>query len=120
MTNYLKNIIFYFLLLLFFAGANAQTARKDTIKYPINSKNSGGLLMKNGITYQPVYDPIYDVYLLYPKSGDLILGEPVFLTPEQYSNLITQQGINQFYRRNTRAQDDYYRKLEKDKENSKD
>lgn len=120
MQRYIVKIPVYILLICSLAfRVSGQESKKDSIRYPVSPKKSGGLVLKSGISYQPIYDPVYDVYLLYPKSGELYVADPVYLTPDQYANLVMQQGIKQFYQKNTRAQDDFQRKLDKEKEEEK-
>ena len=89
--------------------ANAQEPEPtDTLPFPFETE-TGGLYLDNQITYEVVYDPVNNQYVLWPKVGNIIVSEPIYLSSQEYLDLILNQNINSYYREKSRAYDNLYR-----------
>ena len=96
-------------ILLNFGLAHGQeTDESDTLVYPMGTQ-SGGLFLDNQITYEVIYDPLKDQYVLYPKVGDILVGEPIFLSSQDYIDILLKRNIDSYYREKSRAYDEAYR-----------
>lgn len=96
-------------LLLIIGIANAQEPEEsDTLVYPFNNQ-SGGLYLDNQIQYDIIYDPVRDQYVLWPKIGDIIVGEPIYLSSQDYLDIILNREIDAYYREKSQAYDQMYR-----------
>ena len=65
----------------------------------------GRLRMQNpeSIVSKYVYDPQLKMYIYSEKVGDFDIGYPIILTPEQYYNLVEQQGIKDYFKEKSDA-----------------
>lgn len=91
------------------ATASAQEdVENDSLIYPFEHQ-SGGLYLNNQIEYEVVYDPVKDQYALWPKIGDIIVGEPIFMSSSDYFDLILRRNMDSYYRNKSRAIDEMYR-----------
>lgn len=89
--------------------ANAQDpVESDTLKFPFNNE-TGGLYLDNQINYEVVYDPINNQYILWPKIGGITVSEPIYLSSQEYLDLILNQDINNYYKDKSREYDKLYR-----------
>lgn len=105
----MKSFLPIIVLLLSFGIANGQEPdESDTLKYPIGNQ-TGGLFLDNQIQYEVIYDPIKDQYVLYPKVGDIIVGQPIYLSSQDYMEIILKRNIDSYYREKSRAYDEMYR-----------
>src|SRR5690554_543278 len=98
--------VLFFLFAL--STAYGQEEESDTLKYPFDNQ-SGGLYLDNQIHYEIVYDPIKDQYVLWPKIGDIIVGDPIFISSADYLDLILKRNIDTYYKEKSRAFDEMYR-----------
>lgn len=109
LTVVIRNILTIFIFSLFAGLVNAQEdENSDSLVYPFNQQ-SGGLYLDNQIVYDVVYDPVNDQYVLWPKIGDLIVGEPIYMSSKDYFDLILRRNMDSYYRNKTRALDQMYR-----------
>lgn len=107
----MRGLIRLFSVLLFLitlSAAYGQEEESDTLKYPFDNQ-SGGLYLDNQIQYEIVYDPIKDQYVLWPKIGDIIVGDPIFISSADYLDLILKRNIDTYYKEKSRAFDEMYR-----------
>lgn len=104
----MKRLFPIFLLIIFIGTAHAQENDSDTLKYPFQGQ-SGGLFLDNQIQYDVSYDPSSDQYILIPKIGDLIVGEPIYLSSEDYLDILLKRNMDDYYREKSRTYDDMYR-----------
>jgi len=97
------------ILLLIVGIANAQEPEdSDTLVYPFTNQE-GGLYLDDQVNYEIIYNPVRDQYVLWPKIGDIIVGEPIYLSSQEYLDIILQRDINSYYRDKSRAYDEMYR-----------
>lgn len=60
--------------------------------------------------YEAFYDPASNKYLLYPKIGNLVVGTPIAMEPEEYSKyMLTNQLVN-YYKEKSEQKSLIYRK----------
>lgn len=105
----MKSLFPIILLLLMIGKANAQDPEEsDTLKFPFNTE-TGGLFLDNQINYEVVYDPINNQYVLWPKIGGITVSEPIYLSSQEYLDLILNQDINNYYKDKSREYDKLYR-----------
>lgn len=99
--------VFLFLLLLGLVRAQ-EVNPSDTLKFPF-SHETGGLYLDNQITYEVVYDPLKNQYVLWPKIGNIIVSDPIYLSSQDYLDLILKQNIDSYYKEKSRSFDQAYR-----------
>lgn len=105
----LRSLLPVFLLLIFIGTTYGQEdGESDTLKYPFDTQ-SGGLYLDNQIEYDITYDASKDQYVLWPKIGDIIVGEPIFISSQDYLDIILNRNIDSYYRDKSRAYDEMYR-----------
>ncbi|MEO1010122.1 MAG: cell surface protein SprA [Bacteroidota bacterium] len=65
----------------------------------------GKLVMPNpeSITSKYIYDPKLDHYIYNESIGDFDIGYPLILTPEQYMELVRQEGIKAYFKEKSDA-----------------
>ncbi|MGB7394975.1 MAG: cell surface protein SprA [Pricia sp.] len=65
----------------------------------------GRLKMENpeSIVSKYIYDPKLDMYVYSEKVGDFDIGYPIILTPEQYLELVRQEGIKDYFKEKSDA-----------------
>src|SRR5690606_16016428 len=104
----MKSLFPIFFLFVFIGIGYGQEDGSDTLKYPFTNQN-GGLFLDGQIKYDVVYDPLKDQYVLWPKIGDIVGGEPIFMKSQDYLDLLLNKDIQAYYREKSRAYDEMYR-----------
>lgn len=105
----LRRLFPIFLLFIFIGTAYGQEDEgSDTLVYPFDSQ-SGGLYLGSQIEYDITYDAAKDQYVLWPKVGEIIVGEPIYISSKDYLDLILSRNIDSYYRDKSRAYDEAYR-----------
>lgn len=61
----------------------------------VENKN---LSLPNPTRYEAFYDIKSGMYYLYPKIGNLVVGSPLYMTPEQYSLYLQNQQARAYFR----------------------
>lgn len=97
-----------FLLLIIGTAYGQEPEESDTLKYPFNNQE-GGLYLDDQITYDIIYDPVRDMYVLWPKIGEIQVGQPIYLSSQDYLDIILNRDIDSYYRNKSRAYDEMYR-----------
>ena len=82
----------------------------DSLQYPFTSQN-GGLYLNTPVQYSAEYDPLSGMYILRQNVGNLTFGEPVYLTQDEYFNLLLSQNMEQYYREKSQALDSQFRNI---------
>ncbi|MDO4763659.1 MAG: cell surface protein SprA [Flavobacteriaceae bacterium] len=54
--------------------------------------------LPNPTKYEAFYDVKSGMYILYPKIGNLVVGSPFSMTPEQYSQYLQNQKVKEYFR----------------------
>ena len=80
----------------------------DSLQYPFTSQN-GGLYLNTPVQYSAVYDPVSGMYVLRQSVGNLTFGEPVYLTQEEYFDVLLSQNMESYYREKSQALDSQFR-----------
>jgi len=75
--------------------------------------------LENPIKYEAYYDYTTGSYILYPKVNGVIVGTPIMMTAEEYTQYILQGKLSDYYREKSRTQDDIARDI-RDKKTSVD
>src|SRR5690606_35801373 len=96
-----------FLLLIIGMANGQEPVESDTLKFPFNTE-TGGLYLDNQINYEVVYDPINNQYVLWPKIGGITVSEQIYLSSQEYLDLILNQDINGYYKDRSREYDRLY------------
>jgi len=101
------------LLFLFGGLANAQVPEEEeeedsTLIWPFTNE-TGGLYLSNQINYEVTYDPVGNQYIIWPKIGDITVGEPIYLSSQAYLDLILKRNVDSYFREKSRAFDEMYR-----------
>ncbi|PIE50029.1 MAG: cell surface protein SprA [Flavobacteriales bacterium] len=105
-----------FILALGFCGLlNAQEVENDSGEEGIEVKEDYSL--PNPTSYEGVYDVETEMYYVYPKIGNLVVGEPIVMTVAEYQLFRMKQSARDYYREKSKA---YSALFAKDKSKRKD
>ena len=110
----LKSSFKLFLLCILFVSAikvsyAQQTGRGNDSQQKVDSVKTGFALGKlifdnpDSIVSKYIYDPKLDWYVYNESVGDFNIGYPVILTPEQYFELVRQEGIKDYFKEKSDA-----------------
>ena len=80
---------------LFFLSLFSDNVWAQTEKEMIENKE---FTIPNPTRYEAFYDIKTGMYYLYPKIGNLVVGEPLTMTPLQYSQYLQNKNIREFFR----------------------
>jgi len=86
-----------------------ETEEADETEQEVDSVKTGFDLgrLKIGnpesITSKYIYDPKLDAYIYSEKVGDFDIGYPIILTPEQYLELVRQEGMKDYFKEKSDA-----------------
>ena len=67
-------------------------AQQETSSEMIENKE---FLLPNPTRYEAFYDIKAGVYYLYPKIGNLVVGSPMVMKPEEYSIYLQNQQVKE-------------------------
>ena len=83
-------------------GGNDSQQKVDSVK---TGFALGKLILDNpdSIVSKYIYDPKLDWYVYNESVGDFNIGYPVILTPEQYFELVRQEGIKDYFKEKSDA-----------------
>ena len=70
-------------------------AQQETSSEMIENKE---FLLPNPTRYEAFYDIKAGVYYLYPKIGNLVVGSPMVMKPEEYSIYLQNQQVKEYFR----------------------
>lgn len=104
-----KNIFLFRLvtLLFLFLGlikSYSQNLPEDSVSIRKNYS------LPNPLRYEAFYDIQSNTYFLYPKIGNLVTGNPVLMTPEEYSAYIKTNQLRSYFEEKSAKNDLIYRK----------
>ena len=80
---------------LFFLSLFSDNVWAQTEKETIENKE---FTIPNPTRYEAFYDIKTGRYYLYPKIGNLVVGEPLTMTPLQYSQYLQDKNIREYFR----------------------
>ena len=80
---------------LFFLSLFSDNVWAQTEEQTIENKE---FTIPNPTRYEAFYDIKTGMYYLYPKIGNLVVGEPLTMTPLQYSQYLQNKNIREFFR----------------------
>lgn len=103
----IRNILPILIFSLFVSVVHAQEGDPE-LQFPFENQ-SGGLYLEDQITYEVIYDPAKDQYVLWPKIGDILVGDPIYMSSKDYLDLLLKRNIDSYYREKSRAYDEMYR-----------
>ena len=86
-----------------FAGLSAQEKPSDST---IIKKDFS---LANPIRYEAYYDVASGMYYVYPKVGNLVIGEPIAMTSEEYHRYIMSNALGSYYKEKSNNQSLTYR-----------
>ncbi|MDT7829521.1 cell surface protein SprA [Pricia sp. S334] len=83
-------------------GQEVDSVQVDSVK---TGFSLGRLKMENpeSIVSKYIYDEKLDMYVYSEKVGDFDIGYPIILTPEQYFELVRQEGIKEYFKEKSDA-----------------
>ncbi|CAM4277613.1 cell surface protein SprA [Zobellia roscoffensis] len=102
-------LLFLFLLVSSGISYAQETENEDREEQEVDSVKTGfslgKLKMENpeSIVSKYDYDPNLNMYIYSEKVGDFDIGYPVILTPEQYYELVRQEGIKDYFKEKSDA-----------------
>ncbi|MEB3076187.1 cell surface protein SprA [Capnocytophaga gingivalis] len=103
---FIKLFFFFFILHAFEVSAQekdtAQEKAKDTIK---TSRSLRRLLLKDSdrISRKYKYNATLDKYVYSEKVGEYDISTPIFLTPQEYENLVIRERMGLYFREKSKA-----------------
>ena len=86
------------------------SAQTDSLQYPFSNQN-GGLYLNTPVEYIAEFDPVTGMYVLQPSVGGINYGAPVYLTQDQYFDLLLSQNMESYYREKSQALDSQFRSI---------
>ena len=82
------------------------TIKKDTVpalKYNFKANQKGSLFLNNPSTYSVVYDKKLNKYIIVEMLGDFKIGNPIFMTPEEYQKYRLKKDIKDYFKEKNNA-----------------
>lgn len=70
------------------------------------SDQDQSLKLEDPINYEAYYDYKTGGYILYPKVGGVVVGTPITMTSDEYTQYVIQKKLDDFYKDRTRQQDE--------------
>lgn len=105
-----QRILLYFLSLFSYFGftLGSKVAAQQTPSDSIEVRKDFSL--SDPQYYDAYYDPGSNMYLLYPKIGNMVTGTPIAMTPEEYSKYQLSNELTRYYREKSEQNSLVYRK----------
>lgn len=75
----------------------------------VSAQENEGLILDNPVQYQTTYDPVTDTYILQQSLGDMVFGDPIILSQEEFMNLLLSQSTDDYFKEKSQALDSQYR-----------
>ncbi|MGM5631016.1 cell surface protein SprA [Apibacter raozihei] len=94
----MRKIYCCLLFLFIIIGNNSLLAQENT--------DEQGLSLDDPVKYEAYYDYKAGNYILYPKVGGVVVGTPVTMTPDEYTQYVMQQKSKEYYREKNRLQEE--------------
>lgn len=108
--------VFFLLMLGSFILVNAQEVPEDSGETGIDIKKDYKL--PDPTSYEGVYDIDTNMYFVYPKIGNIIVGEPMVMTVQDYQLFKIKESAREYYRQKSEAYSSLFMKS-KDKKKGK-
>ncbi|WP_255402316.1 cell surface protein SprA [Tenacibaculum sp. SG-28] len=86
----------------------SQIVKKDTViplKYNFKYNQQGSLFLNNPSEYTVYYDEVLKKFVLLEKIGDYTIGNPIFMTMEEYEKFRLNQDIKSYFKEKLDATD---------------
>jgi len=102
LRSYGSRLIFF--LCAFYIAMDASIAQEDTTTQEVDSVKTGAALGKlilenpESIVSKYTYDPKIDRYVYTQSIGEFNVTYPLFLTPEEYLELVRKEGIKSYFK----------------------
>ncbi|MGI9551229.1 MAG: cell surface protein SprA, partial [Aurantibacter sp.] len=96
-------------IILMLVGSASFAQETDDAEQEVDSVKTGFDLGKlklgnpQSIVSKYIYDPKLNAYIYSEKVGDFDIGYPIILTPEQYMELVRQEGIKDYFKEKSDA-----------------
>ena len=87
---------YIFFLCLFFCAGLLQVSGQNKPMDSISIRQNYAL--PSPIHYESYYDVSAEMYYLYPKVGNTIVGDPIAMTPAEYHQYVMQNALSSYYR----------------------
>lgn len=97
-----------FLILFFILVAVGSFSAQEKVADSTSVRTDFSL--PNPMRYDAFYDVSSGMYILYPKVGSMVVGNPVSMTSEEYHRYMLKNQLSQYYREKSSANDLGYRK----------
>ncbi|MXV37509.1 cell surface protein SprA [Flavobacteriaceae bacterium Ap0902] len=95
--------------LLFLISSNIVLGQEEEdLIFPFQEQ-SGGLYLDDPVKYNAAYDVATGMYILRQQVGGVAYGNPIYLTQQEYFNLLLNNSITDYYKDKSQALDDQYR-----------
>ena len=108
-SSFKLTLLFLFFVILTATSYAQETDDENTQEQQVDSVKTGfslgKLRMENpeSIVAKYVYDPNLKMYIFSEKVGSFDIGYPIILTPEQYYELVRQEGIKDYFKEKSDA-----------------
>jgi cell surface protein SprA len=95
LKNYFK---LFFVIILF--STNYVYSQEDSldVPYPLKPNQESKLYLKNPVQEEAVFDIETGKYIIYQKVGTTIVGNPTYMTPDEYTKHLAKQKRDAYYR----------------------
>lgn len=104
-NTFFQHKFFVFVILLFCSvPLSAQVTPSDS------SSVRQDFSLPNPIRYDAFYDVSSNMYVLYPKIGNMVVGNPVSMTSEEYYQYMLNNQLSEYYREKSSVNNLGYRK----------
>ncbi len=106
--NFIRYKVCLSLFLLFSAFSFAQEKKSDTL---IIRKDYS---LPDPTSYEAYYDVVSGNYYLYPKIGNVVVGNPIVMTMDEYQKYLTNNQLTAYYKEKSEQHDLVTRKDQSD------
>lgn len=104
-----KKIFFRFRYLLFLFFTFALTSVSAQVKPSDSTIIRENYSLPSPVVYDAFYDVTSGMYYVYPKIGNLIIGEPIAMTVEEYKEYMLSNALSSYYQEKSNNQALSYR-----------
>lgn len=107
-TNFLYRFFVVLSLSLLFTEASAQNKPSDSISIRKD------YTLPDPIKYEAFYDVKSDMYYLYPKVGNTVVGSPIAMSGKEYQDYVLSKNLQDYYREKSEKNNLLYKKDQND------
>lgn len=103
-----RQLLYFIVFCCSFATMNAQENPSDSASVRQDFS------LPNPLRYEAFYDVTSGMYFLYPKVGNMVVGNPVSMSSEEYHQYMLSNQLSEYYKEKSSTHDLGYRKDQTD------